>query len=395
MKSTFIVPQLLVAFALQAPSFAAPIAAPVATVFQQGSPAAQSAAILNRFEQGITGGLTTTQRDQIRQAAESYVRDRGSNQAGAQKQFEVTLQNVLNPSIYNDVYLANRNYFLSGQGQRPQTGARTNVQEASAILTRFERGITGGLTTTQRDQIRQSAESYARDRAGDQAGAQKQFEITLQNVLNPSIYNDVYLANRDYFLSGRGQVNRTPRPGGNGGNGGGARQTQSTTAQAAAILNRFEQGITGGLTTTQRDQIRQAAESYARDRVGDQAGAQKQFEVTLQNVFNPSVYNDVYLANRNYFLSGQGQRPQSGTRTNVQEASAILTRFERGIPGGLTTTQRDQIRQAAESYARDRAGDQAGAQKQFEVTLQNVFNPSVYNDVYLPRRAYFLSGQGR
>ncbi|PJJ59268.1 hypothetical protein [Hymenobacter chitinivorans] len=393
MKSTTILPQLLVAFALQAPAFAAPVSPSVAFTVQQGSTSTQAAAILNRFEQGIPGGLTTSQRDQIRQAAESYARDRGTSQANAQKQFEGVLQTVLNPSVYNDVYLANRDYFLSGRGQRPQSGgSRTGNQEASAILTRFERGIPGDLTTTQRDQIRQAAETYARDRVTSQANAQQQFEGTLQTILNPSVYNDVYLANRDYFLSGRGQLSRTPRGGNNAGTGRGA--NQSTSTQAAAILNRFEQGIPGGLTTSQRDQIRQAAETYARDRGTSQANAQQQFEGTLQAVLNPSVYNDVYVANRNYFLSGQGQRPQAGTRTSSQDASAILTRFERGIPGGLTTSQRDQIRQAAETYARDRGTSQANAQKQFEGTLQTILNPSVYNDVYLARRAYFLSGQG-
>ncbi|WP_303311249.1 hypothetical protein, partial [Hymenobacter sp. BT730] len=41
-------------------------------------------------------------------------------------------------------------------------------------------------------------------------------------------------------------------------------------------------------------------------------------------------------------------------KTNSQAGAAILERFEVGIPGGLTTTQRDRIRQAAESFARDR-----------------------------------------
>ncbi|UOQ55446.1 hypothetical protein [Hymenobacter cellulosivorans] len=204
MKSTTIIPQLLVAFALQAPAFAAPVAAPIASTFQQGTITAQAAAILNRFEQGIPGGLTTTQRDQIRQAAESYARDRATISAEAQKVFEATLQAVLNPSVYQDVYVANRDYFLSGRGQRPAAGPRTNVQQGSAILTRFERGIPGGLTTTQRDQIRQAAESYANNRTTDAAGALTAFESTLKAVLNPSVYQDVYLARRDYFLNGQG-----------------------------------------------------------------------------------------------------------------------------------------------------------------------------------------------
>ncbi|SHJ81040.1 hypothetical protein SAMN02745146_0223, partial [Hymenobacter daecheongensis DSM 21074] len=74
MKYTTIFPQFLVALALHAPVFAAAPTSLLPTTTLQQSTTAQAAAILNRFEQGIPGGLTTTQRDQIRQAAESYVR---------------------------------------------------------------------------------------------------------------------------------------------------------------------------------------------------------------------------------------------------------------------------------------------------------------------------------
>jgi hypothetical protein len=47
-----------------------------------------------------------------------------------------------------------------------------------------------------------AARSPSSTRAANQADAQKLFEANLQQVLNPCVYQNVYLTNRDYFLTG-------------------------------------------------------------------------------------------------------------------------------------------------------------------------------------------------
>jgi GH24 family phage-related lysozyme (muramidase) len=362
---------------------AAPSAGSVAEASAYQGTAA--AGIVARFERGIEGGLTSTQRDGVRQAAESYVRDRAANPTAAQQQFDGVISALFNPSVYNDVYVPNRTYFLSGKGTAPKTN--NALAPAAGIVARFERGIEGGLTSTQRDGVRQAAESYVRDRAANPTAAQQQFDGVISALFNPSVYNDVYVPNRDFFLNGGARKNQAA----NTRAGAGTRSGADAGQAAAGIVARFERGIEGGLTSTQRDGVRQAAESYVRDRAANPTAAQQQFDGVISALFNPSVYNDVYVPNRTYFLSGKGTAPK--TNNALAPAAGIVARFERGIEGGLTSTQRDGVRQAAESYVRDRAANPTAAQQQFDGVISALFNPSVYNDVYVPNRNFFLNGQ--
>ncbi|WBO86233.1 hypothetical protein [Hymenobacter yonginensis] len=178
-----------------------PVLLPTTAVAQ--NQASQAASISNRLEQ-LVGGLFNGQRDAVRQYAETLVRDRGQNRQAAIQQFENALKPTLSP-IQFEQYMAYREYVMTGKGARPAAtkGPRTQAEAAGAIATRIEKGL-GGLFNGQRDAVRQYAETLVRDREQNQEAAIQQFENALKPVLSP-IQFEKYQANRDFYLTGRGQ----------------------------------------------------------------------------------------------------------------------------------------------------------------------------------------------
>lgn len=185
---------------------------------------------------------------------------------------------------------------------------QTIAEEASAIVTRLERGL-GGLNNGQRDALRQGAESYARDRRASQqngdaalmAAATAQFDAVAKSALSPAQYEQ-YASGRDFYLKGQGQ-----RPAQAAG-------ANTNATAAAGISNRFEQRF-NGLNNGQRDAIRQGAESYVRDRETAKrtndakllAAATAQFDNVVKSALAPAQYEQ-YASNRDFYLNGRGQR---------------------------------------------------------------------------------------
>ncbi|WP_187315929.1 hypothetical protein, partial [Hymenobacter sp. BT190] len=184
-----------------------PIVTPTAAIAQTQAGAA--AGITNRLEQ-VVGGLNNGQRDAVRQYAETLVRDRDQYKDAAVAQFENNLKPALSPAQFEQ-YLANREFVMTGKGNRPRpqaaTGPRTQAESASAIVTRLEQ-LVGGLNNGQRDAVRQYAETLVRDRDQYKDAAVAQFENNLKPALSPAQFEQ-YLANREFVMTGKG--NR-PRP---------------------------------------------------------------------------------------------------------------------------------------------------------------------------------------
>ncbi|MCC2547198.1 hypothetical protein LJY25_12130 [Hymenobacter sp. BT175] len=382
----------------------APALLPYQAIAQTADAAAQAAGIVNRMEQ-LLGGLNNGQRDGLRQIANTYVRDRGQNEAGARTQFETNLRSGATAEQFQ-LYQNNREYVLTGKGPRPTEvrGPRTQGEAAGAITNRFEQRF-GELHTNQRDAIRQIAETYVRDRGQNEAGARGQFEAGLKTLVTAEQFQQ-YQSNPEFFLNGRGQRTggtktqpQTPgalyqtsgeaaAQGQNGEN-----QTATAAAQAAGIVNRMEQ-LLGGLNNGQRDGLRQIANTYVRDRGQNEAGARTQFETNLRSGATAEQFQ-LYQNNREYVLTGKGPRPTEvrGPRTQGEAAGAITNRFEQRF-GELHTNQRDAIRQIAETYVRDRGQNEAGARGQFEAGLKTLVTAEQFQQ-YQSNPEFFLNGRGQ
>ncbi|MBC6699292.1 hypothetical protein, partial [Hymenobacter sp. BT190] len=194
-----------------------------------------------------------------------------------------------------------------------------------------------------------------------------------------------YLANREFVMTGKG--NR-PRPQPTAGP-----RTQTQAGAAAGISNRLEQ-VVGGLNNGQRDAVRQYAETLVRDRDQYKDAAVAQFENNLKPALSPAQFEQ-YLANREFVMTGKGNRPQAATgpRTQAESASAIVTRIERGL-GGLNNGQRDAVRQYAETLVRDRDQYKDAAVAQFENNLKPALSPAQFEQ-YLANREFYLTGRGQ
>lgn len=214
MKTAHFVHTCLFALSLTGAAMSPAVAADahVARAVQQGNRTIgeEAAAIVARLERGL-GGLNDGQRNSLRQAAESYARDRRASQQNgdatlmnaATVQFDRVAEAALSPS-QNQVYLANKPFFLSGQGNNPAQGQpRTSNTVVAGIVNRFEQGL-NGLNDGQREAIRQLAESYVRDRDTLPTDAITQFENGLQQALRPDQFS-AYQSRKQYYLNGGGQ----------------------------------------------------------------------------------------------------------------------------------------------------------------------------------------------
>ncbi|WP_375417391.1 hypothetical protein [uncultured Hymenobacter sp.] len=291
----------------------------------QRSLAEAGSAIALRIERAL-GALGASQREELRQAAESLAGQRREAQgdaarlAAADQQFESVLKRILNPTQFQQ-YLNNRSSFLygpngqNGQGTRRnnrrangQQGAVQGNQESmviagAAIGNRLEQ-LLGGVGASQRDVARQAAESYvaqsrAAQTAEQRAGATAQFDRVIQTNFNASQYQ-AYQTNREFVLTGQGQLP--------GGASTGQTGQRSLAEAGSAIALRIERAL-GALGASQREELRQAAESLAgqrREAQGDAArlaAADQQFESVLKRILNPTQFQQ-YLNNRSSFLYG-------------------------------------------------------------------------------------------
>ncbi|MCB2377796.1 hypothetical protein LGH70_09400 [Hymenobacter sp. BT635] len=227
MKTNQILASCVVAFALNSVALVPSFASAPATVLQGDRTISEEAsAIVTRIERSL-GGLNNGQRDALRQGAESYARDSRTAQqtnnqallAAATAQFDRVAQSALAPAQY-DQYLAGKDFYLTGRGQRPASAQPANGSTTAATISnRFEQAF-GGLNNGQRDAIRQGAETYVRDRTTAQqtndqallAAATAQFDNVVKAALSPEQFT-TYQSNRDSYLNGRG--------GGRGNNGNG------------------------------------------------------------------------------------------------------------------------------------------------------------------------------